>query len=165
MKVAIFIATSINGLITKADFDSDWVNDWDTFTTIIKEYGCVVMGRKTYEASLEVSPFPAAQNVVLTSNTEISNDKVIFLNLSPAEALSVLNKRGFDKLLLIGGQYTITEFLKAGLVDEIYLDVHPLYIGRGKSISQSIDNLDLTLIDTKTSEQGIVTLHYKINKI
>lgn len=168
MKTAIFLAISTNGYITKGETDSDWVNDWDTFSAKISEYSCVLMGRKTFEASSEVFPFPNAKNFVLTSTPSNfpKNNNSEFISSTPIQALELLESRGHNQVLIIGGQNTITQFLEANLVDEIYLDVHPLIIGQGKPIFSVLENYakDLQFLDTQTSPSGIVTLHYQIIK-
>ncbi len=51
MKVILYMATSVNGLITKGKDDSDWVaeTDWNEFDSLMRDCGFMVMGRKTYE--------------------------------------------------------------------------------------------------------------------
>jgi dihydrofolate reductase len=168
MKTAIFMAISTNGYITKGETDSDWVNDWDTFSNKITQYGCVLMGRKTYDASSEVFPFPNAKNYVLTSTPSNfpKHNSSEFISTSPSQTIDLLQSNGHNQVLIIGGQYTVTKFLQANLVDEIYLDVHPLIIGQGKTIFSVMEkfNKELKFLDSQVSSMGIITLHYQINQ-
>ena len=72
----------------------------------------------------------------------------------------ILNRPGKD-LWLFGGANLVTAFVKAGLVDELWLAVHPLLLGSGKPLFQGItDRIPLNLITTKTYSSGLVQLFY-----
>ena len=82
---------------------------------------------------------------------------------SPKKALALAKARGFGKVLIAGGGQTSGAFLKAGLIDEIFLTVHPLILGEGIKVFEAIKSKkDLRLIDTKKLGEGLVQLHYKI---
>lgn len=46
MKLTVYMAISVDGLITKGDSDSDWVSDsdWDQFYSYVKDSDAVIMG-------------------------------------------------------------------------------------------------------------------------
>ncbi|MCB9823959.1 dihydrofolate reductase family protein [Candidatus Nomurabacteria bacterium] len=50
MKITLYMATSIDGYITRGQNNSDWVSelDWDQFYSYIKANDAVIMGRKTH---------------------------------------------------------------------------------------------------------------------
>ncbi len=162
----MYMATSLNGYITKGDDDSNWVDDWEIFTAKIKEYGCIVMGRKTYECAEDLFPYENALNIVITSKDIRSPDenKSVFLNKSPAEIIKYAENRGFSQMLLIGGSKTNQQFINENLVNEIFITVHPLLIGDGKKLFEPIPNFDkkLELISVEQLKPSLVTLHYKI---
>ncbi len=55
-------------------------------------------------------------------------------DLSPGSILRELHRRGVVHLLVEGGAYTVTEFLKAGLWDRLVVFEAPKLLGRGKGI-------------------------------
>src|SRR5256885_5834034 len=136
MKVVLYMATSINGYIAKADDNTDWLSPEDnaSFENICREFGNIILGRRSYETLKEDVPFPFFDvfSVVVTRQ-KIKNlweEKALFTDKSPKEIIEVLHNKGFENILLGGGGKTNAAFMKSGLVDEIYFDVEPIVFGR-----------------------------------
>ena len=171
MKVVLYMAITANGMIAKEDDNTSFVSDveWESFNNLSKEMGNYVMGRKTYEVSLldNAFPYPDRLNVVMT-NQNIENkwgDNVIFTNKSPKEILKLLEEKGFETTFVGGGGKINTSFLKENLVDEIYLDIEPILLGKGiKLFADSDFELKLELINIKKLSENEVQLHYKVLK-
>lgn len=140
MKVTIFNAISIDGYIAKPDGDSDWVSEIDSeiFASIMKEFGCIAVGRTTFEQYHgSLYPIKKIVNLVLTSQSkEYSNARCCS---SPEEAIKTAQALGFSQLLVVGGGKTNASFLKANLVDEIILDIHPIILGNGIRLFEGFD--------------------------
>ena len=165
MKVGLYLASSLNGFITRGIDDSDWVDDWEIFTSKIKEYRCIVMGRKTYESAEKLFPYENALNIVLTSSAIVSTDerKYVFLKAKPQEVIKYVQDKGFDQILLIGGTDTVTDFLSQNLVNDIFITFHPYLFGNGKKIFNDIPNFEtkLKLVSSTQLKPGLLTLHYQ----
>ena len=169
MKVVLYMATTIDGFVAKKNGDSDWVSPSDTpiFEEKIKEAGCIVMGRRTYEVSGSDFPYKGALNIVMTSNGNLkSNDpNVLFLNKHPKDVIEVVKKKGFQTLLIIGGGNLNGSFLKEGLIDEIYIDIHPLVLGSGIKLFEKCEvDVKLKLLDIKPLKNDLILLRYKVLK-
>lgn len=168
MKVTLYMAVSIDGFIAKNDGDSDWVSPVDSviFEQKIKEKGCIVVGRRTFnQFHGDLYPVKGITNIVITSDKRKANksDEVIFVG-SPEEALKVAQGKGHTEVLLIGGGTTNGLFLKANLIDEIFLSVHPLILGDGIKLFEGCEiKLDLREISIKQLDEGLVQLHYVVN--
>ena len=68
---------------------------------------------------------------------------------------------GFERVALLGGPSTNAGFLRAGLVDEIFLTVEPVTIGRGIHFANEPLETRWTLADTKVlNARGTLVLHY-----
>lgn len=64
---------------------------------------------------------------------------------------------------MVGGGTTNGLFLGAGMVDEIYLDVHPLILGGGIKVFENCKfNFKLKLLEEKTLSDGLKLLHYQV---
>ncbi len=169
MKTILYIATSIDGFVAKKDGDSDWVSEADTvnFERKIKEIGCVVVGRRTFDQYRgEIYPVIGVDNIVLTSKSSLGADEenVVYVK-SSSEAIRVAEVRGHHRVLIVGGGTTNGLFLKEGLIDEIFLSVHPLILGSGIKLFEGVEaDIKLELIDHKKYEGGLVQLHYQVIK-
>lgn len=171
MKVILYMGISVNGFIAKEDGDSEWTSEEDLqgFYSNSKNAGNIIVGKNTfYEASKQgYFPFPDALNIVV-SHEGIANkwgDKVIITDKSPKEVLQLLQEKGFETAFLAGGGMINSSFMKENLIDEIYLDVEPLVIGKGIPVF-SIDDFeyDLQLLDFNKINENTIQLHYMVKK-
>lgn len=172
MKVIQYLATSINGHVTVGDGGTDWVtsqtiNDFDKLN---KECGVVVMGKTTYESFGSDFPQKDCLNIVLTTDKELLNkqiDGALFTNKSPKEVIQIAEEKGFTKIFLVGGMKTNTSFLSDNIIDEIWINIHPLIIGHGKYLFDEIEEIstaDLELLESEKFEGNQMRLKYKIKK-
>ena len=87
--------------------------------------------------------------------------------IDPAAAVSALRARGHRRLLLEGGPHVIGSFLEAGAVDELFLTVSPLLVGKPETRLGLVEGADL-LPGLNTRLLGVrrggdhVFLHYGI---
>jgi dihydrofolate reductase len=165
------MATSVNGNITRGKSDSDWVDsaDWEMFHKTIKDSGVMIMGSETFKQFADDFPQKDALNVVVTNKKSLLNKKVdgaLFTNLSPKKLLEKLSKDGFKQVALIGGEKLNTSFIKENLIDEIYVDIHPILIGNGLRIFGDLKDYfkNLKLLDITKLKNNLVLLHYKVFK-
>lgn len=175
MKIAIVLVSSLNAKTTKGNdpHQHTWASreDQDHFYKEIKKAQLIIMGRKTYEvAKPHIVLTPKTLRVVLTKSPEKYSKKQVknqleFSSDNPKTLVKELEKRGYKKALLVGGEKTNTQFLKDNLVNYIHLTIEPFLFGSGKSIvseSQLVKNL--TLESTKKlNKQGTLLAKYKVN--
>lgn len=164
------MATSADGFIAKRNGDSDWVSPVDTanFEKAIKEHGCIIIGRKTFDQYQEdIYPIEGVTNIVVTSDKSLKSNElnVHFVTGSVEEIVEAIKQKGHDKALLIGGGTTNALFLKAGVIDEMILSVHPLILGNGIKLFESEEvDVKLSLISETKLEEGLIQEKYKLLK-
>ena len=164
------MAITINGYIADTHDDTEWVKDIEALNSAISECGVVVMGRRTYDECIKYDAFPCkgALNIVLTQDPMLlkkSSTDVLFSNSSPKEVVTLAEKKGFKKLLVIGGGHINGSFLKDGLIDEIILDIHPLIMAKGIHLFESdFPNKNLELVSHKEINDQIIQIKYKVKK-
>jgi dihydrofolate reductase len=169
MKVILYAAITTNGLVAGKEDDTSWTSkeEWDSFRKVILDCGNVVIGRRTYELMRESNELiEGAFHVVVTSTPEKFTDSqnVIFVD-SPQEALSRLRGKDFDSACVSGGGELNGSFLKENLVDEIYLDIEPIALGKGIPLFVADDfKQKLELLEVKNLSPQTVQLHYKVLK-
>ncbi len=166
------MAISANGLIARENGNEDFLShaNWNKFCDLANTHKNFIVGRKTYEAVKNWKDGYSfddlnVEKVVVSQDASYVLDVSYTLATSPQDALVKLAEKGFQETLLTGGSALNTAFAKAGLIDEIILNVEPIIIGRGISLFSSDEfELPTELMDTSKSAAGIVTLHYKVKK-
>jgi dihydrofolate reductase len=164
MHTVLHLATSTDGFIARPDGDSSWVSPVDEklFVERVQKAGCVVIGKRTFEQYYgTMYPIPNALNLVLTSDTHVAEIKGSIVAHSPAEAVAFAEKKGYQRMLIAGGAKTAWAFLEEGLVNEIFLSVHPIKLREGmKPFDDLSKNSKYKLVETKSLSDGITEEHY-----
>lgn len=170
MKIILYMDITANGMIGKADGNSDFTSEADgkSFNAICQKVGVVISGRKTYEVLYpNYPPLKTGIHWVLTSGLtkKCSNPVVKFTDKAPEELVAGLEKSGIKEAVLIGGSQTVSEFMQKGLVDEIYLDIESLLFGQGMPLFKPADfEVHLELLEVKNLSPQTLQLHYRIKK-
>ena len=168
-KVIIAMSISPNGLTAREDGQEDWLpsSNADDFYTDAKRFNNFIMGRETYELVTKFSPdyfnrVNAQYKIIVTRNTSFSADGYIVLH-SPEEVISFLEQQGVEDAFIIGGGKLITEYIKRGLVDEIWLTITPYIIGKGRPLIDPDEfDLPLELIEHRELSGGRILAKYKV---
>ena len=61
----------------------------------------------------------------------------------------------------VGGPELAAQAIKAGLVDEYHLFLHPIVVGGGNQALPNDVRAKLALVDERRFEGGVVHLHYR----
>ncbi len=64
--------------------------------------------------------------------------------------------------LTVGGPHLAAETIRAGLVDEVHLFLHPVVVGAGNPPLPNDVRLNLELLNERRFGRGVVHLHYRI---
>jgi dihydrofolate reductase len=173
MKVILYMTISANGYIARENGDEDFLSDknWETSCALAKRCGCFVIGRKTYEAIQEMGQEckfndlkDVVKVVVSNSNILIADNNYILAD-SPSDAINKLKAKGLKEMMVTGGATINSAFMRAGLIDEIILNVEPFILGKGISLfSKEEFDCPLNLVGIKEVGEGIVQLHYEVKK-
>ena len=105
MKSTLYIASSINGFMTRGESDSGWVSDKDEaiFAETCQKVGCLLVGRKTFDQYQGVVyPVPNAVHVVLSSQERTSDNPNVHFVKNLDEALAKFAELGFDRFVAVG---------------------------------------------------------------
>jgi len=166
MKIGVYLATSVNGMISNRRNVPDWLSQeyGMEFMSICQRTKAVIMGKTTYTI-LAPDHLPLKDDgslIVLTHDTSMTSPQpnVLFTDKDPREIRSLLDARGHAEAVIIGGTATVDAFMNAGLVDELILVVEPVLFGKGLPLlNQDLDRR-LVLVDVQTVNQNTVRLHY-----
>lgn len=171
MKTILYMAPTPNGYIAKENDDTSFVSrqSWKSFDELSKKAGNLIIGRRTFEISVQDGTFPYPQrfNVVMTHD-KVQNrwgENVLFTDKSPEEVLEILEEKGFETAFIAGGGSINSTFMKEGIVDEIYLDIEPKLFGNGVQLFRPSEfAFDLKLLETNKLAENTIQLHYKVRK-
>ncbi len=127
----------------------------------------MVMGQTTYNTI--GWPLPGRLNIVYSfeaakrnAANKVDHKELRFTDLSPAQLLKELEQEGYQELAICGGSSIYTMFLKAGLVDTIYLTMEPKLFGQGIKLFNDKLKADLELKTVKNLDEKVVLLEYQV---
>lgn len=164
------MATTPNGLIARENGDEDFLSEknWQSLLKLVKLYGNLIWGRKTYEAVSKwegtyLDDLKYAKKIIVTSKKDFTIDKKGWQVVhSPEEAVQTLQKE-YDTILLSGGSTNNSSFMKAGLIDEIIINIEPYLLGKGIPLFAQEDfEYRLQLQETNNIGNGILQMKYKV---
>jgi dihydrofolate reductase len=99
--------------------------------------------------------------VVSSTLTDPGWANSVILAGDPVEGIAALKEQPGADIITTGSTGLVRTMLRAGLVDELTLLVHPVVVGKGQRLfSDDADALPLTLVETAAFSTGVVHLHY-----
>jgi len=173
----VYIATSLDGYIARADGNIDWLNEANScvpegedcgFFEFLESIDALIMGRKTFEQVLSFGQWPYGETpVIVLSRNKVSIPSKLSKTVScSSESPTELSKRLADtgaKKLYIDGGATIQSFLKEDLINDITITRIPTAIGTGIPLFGELNNdIKLKHIATKVYDFGFVQSTYEI---
>ncbi len=168
MKVTLYMATTANGYIAKENDDTSWISneEWSSYSEFIQKAGNLIIGHRTYDILIKQPEFIELEKVkiIIVSNSEFKTlAPHHIVAKTPKEALGLLNN--FEEIAIAGGSILNMAFLQEGLIDEVYIDVEPIFLGKGIPLFNQEDfECKLTLLGQKRLSEDVIQLHYKVRK-
>ena len=163
MKTFIIAAMTADGYIAKDSIHSpfNWTSKADKkrFIEITKKAGVIVVGSNTYKT------FPGAlkERLNIVYSRSQSFDDAETTQASPIELIKQLEARGFKEVAICGGEAIYTMFMKAKVVDKIFLTVEPIIFGKGVRLFNDDMLYHLKLVSSAESSSGALLLEYDVN--
>ena len=168
-KIVLGLGISLDGYIARPDGAVDFLfmpRDY-SMADFFKSIDTAIMGRKTYDVSKAMGGgggFGGNLKSYVMSRTLPSGDRegLTFTRESPAALVEKIRKQKGKDIWLMGGGELGRDFLKADLVDELYLGVVPVLLGEGIPLFPGgFPQRDFELIENKTFSKGLIALKYK----
>lgn len=167
-KVILGLGISLDGYIARPDGAVDFLfmpKDY-SMGPFFKTIDTALMGRKTYDVALKMGggTFGGHMAHYVFSRTlpPGERDGLIFTNESPAAVTGQLRLRRGKHIWLMGGGELVRDFLRADLVDELYIGVVPVLLGEGIPLFPSgFPQRNFALKKNETFSKGLIALTYK----
>lgn len=177
-KVILDLAVTLDGFIEGPNGQVDWciMDEEMAFEQFLSEIDTILYGRKSYELWGEYTPADNAseneqqiwalvhskKKIVFSTTCTESSGEVQYINSNIEEEIRKLKRGPGKDIWLYGGASLISTFINLGLVDEYRLSVHPVVLGAGKPLFESLhDRLSLVLTDVRRYSSGVVQLVYR----
>lgn len=172
-KLILGLAITLDGYIEGPNGEYDWCfTDQDYgLNEFFDRVDAIFIGRKSYEMAQQyadnhgelIPGMPAMTEYVFSKTLKsVKKGAILISDNSIAEARRIKEGPGKD-IWLYGGASLTDAFLKEGLVDELWLSVHPILLGSGKPLFRKNELCTkLDLLECKTYESGLVSLRYSL---
>jgi dihydrofolate reductase len=168
VKIILVNAVSVDGKIAQSGTDElKWTGSEDKkwFADVSKKAGVIIMGRKAYEVLGK--PLKDRLIKVMTRQPTKYKDvagRVEFSDKSPGETIRELSDRNYEEVIIGGGAKINTIFLKEKLIDEIWLSVIPVVLGKGLEIfdNKIKEKVELELLESEKLGINGVVVKYKL---
>jgi dihydrofolate reductase len=150
--------------VSAAGVDAEHVRELSTTT------GAVVIGKRTFDVGVNLwqdTPFPVPCFVVTHEPREemvMKSASFTFVTDGVDKALDLARQAAGDRnVLIMGGPTTARQFVRAGLVDEIRLQLVPVLLGAGTRLFDHTGDHSIELERTAVIESPAVThLRYRV---
>jgi dihydrofolate reductase len=167
-KVVLGLGISLDGYIARPNGAVDFLfmpKDY-SMGPFFKSIDAAIMGRKTYDVARAMGGGSFGKSVkgyVLSRSLPAGErDGLIFTSQTPAALIAEIRQRKGKNIWLMGGGELARDFLKADLVDELYLGIVPVLLGEGIPLFPSgFPQRNFRLIENKSYSQGLISLKYE----
>src|SRR5690606_28538430 len=183
-KLRLQVQVSVDGFIAGTNGELDWAaTEWSKdienyVDEITKPVAIILLGRnlamgfiphwtsvaqdKSHPAHEAGIIFDRLPKIVFSKTLMESNwENTVIDNGVLAERVSALKTQPGGDLIAYGGGQCVSSLIKEKLVDEFYLFINPVILGKGMPIFREIDAMQqVKLITAKQFECGIIVLVY-----
>lgn len=181
-KLAVFNNVTLDGYFADVNGDMSWAHtndaEWNAFVAEnAKGGGEALYGRITYEMMASFWPTPfAIEKFPVVAAAMNSMPKVVFsrsldraswnntklVKNGIAEEVRRMKQETGPDMVIMGSGTIVSQLAQDGLIDEFQVVVHPIVLGRGRSMFDGVNRkLSLKRTKTRTFENGCVVLWYE----
>jgi dihydrofolate reductase len=183
--LVFFMHTSLDGFVAGPNKEMSWLKLEEDMLDFVAEMtsnaDTALYGRVTYELMESYWPNAGQQpnaskhtiahakwyeqvpKVVLSTTIAeagLHNTKVISGQL--ADNINELKQQEGRDILIFGSPGASQSLLNEGLIDEFWLFVNPIILGKGMPLFKDITGTTkLNLVESKTFACGVIALHYR----
>lgn len=181
MKTQYYTSTSLDGFIATEDDSLDWlfplgdINE-TSFPKFFEGVGALAMGSTTYEWMLRHadkvaeetgSAWPYTQPTWVFTSRVLRAAPGADIRFANGDVLSVhaaMREAAGDKnIWIVGGGGLAGQFYDAGLLDEIFVQVTSVTLGRGKPLfPRRLTNPPLRLVSVRQVGAAFAELQYEV---
>ena len=162
-----------NGSVSRLYPDLSTLRETDRLQEVIRTTGAVLMGRGAYDmANGDFTGYEFQVPIFVLTHTppeiaakgENENLTFTFVIEGVESAIEQAKAAAGDRnVVVIGGANTAQHLLKAGLIDEIDMDVMPVLLGAGLRLFEHLGTEPIELETTEVSQSdGLIHLRFRV---
>ncbi|MCB9236223.1 MAG: dihydrofolate reductase [Bacteroidia bacterium] len=183
--LVFFMHASLDGFVAGPQGEMNWIKlspeMMDFVATMTAGADSALYGRVTYQlmesywptAPQQPNPtqhtldhakwYAQVHKVVLSRTLNHANlVNTLVLNENLSERILELKQQTGKNILIFGSPAASHSLLNLGLIDEFYIFVNPIILGKGMPLFKDVmEKIPLELTETKVFGNGVVLLHYK----
>jgi len=187
-KIILLDHVTLDGFAAGPTGEMDWIvlsdDMFDFVAELTLEADAALYGRKTYEMMDSYWPTAAdqpkatkhdvdhskwynkVQKLVLSNSMkDVKKDKTKFLSGDVSKQVSELKKQSGKNILMLGSVTAGHVLLAENLIDEFWLFVNPILLGKGLPVFSRIpDKTTLVLAGSKVFPIGVIALNYTVSR-
>ena len=185
-KISVFNHVTIDGFFAGPNGEIDWFKaikpdeEWNKFThRQAASESTLIFGRTTYDMMKSYWPTDTAiqndpdlayvmnkspkivfsKSLVKVEETPNWKNVTLLHEINPEELSNLKTK---NDMTILGSGSIVQQLTNLGLIDEYYLVMVPIILGKGKPLFNNVIESQLNLVNVKTFKNGIVFLTYKL---
>ena len=175
-KIIAGLFISLDGVVeAPQDWHFPYFNDemGEAVTAQAEASDTMLLGRKTYEEFASYwpnqssdEPFADVMNgtpklVASTTLTSVEWQNSTLIEGDVVDALKRIKEQPGKAISITGSPTLVRSLLRAGILDELRLLVHPIVVGHGKRLFEAEDApIPLRLVEAKTFSTGVQAMTY-----
>lgn len=183
-KLTVLMHVTLDGYVASEDGDMDFIKfDDELFSDVGKKTAtadAAIYGRVTYDMMEGHWPTAGSQpnasehskqhsawynkvtKYVVSRSQPKTGDRAEVIGKNLSEEVRKIKSQPGKDILVIGSPSIARALTEAGLVDEFYLTLNPVILGKGISMYPTMnDRANLQLTNSKTYKCGVIALTYK----
>lgn len=159
-KIILSVAVSLDGFIAGPNGEYDWCpppskKEMDDF---LKGIDIIFMGRKSYEAAGEFMTPEKLTYVFSNKLKQVRGKNVKLLNSDVAKEVEKIRKQDGKDIWLWGGANLTSWFINQDMVDEMWLGLVPIVLGKGKPLFQDVRERKKFSVESTSKLRGYTSL-------
>ena len=169
-KIVFYGAISLDGFLADEQDNLQWLFDTDlagvsTYEAFEESIDTVVMGRVTYEETqkiLDEEPFYVGKEKIIFSREKSGEiEEGRYVSGDPVTILKEIQQQDGQMIWIVGGGGLFTDLVAADMIDEYWIQIAPVLLGKGKRLFEEGD-YRRRLEFVETTQMGELTeLHFR----
>lgn len=170
-KIILGLAVSLDNFIEGPHGEYDWCfTDQDYgMGEFLKDIDAIFYGRKSYEMMMKASeggenPFAGKTDYVFSNTWHRDGRDFKLVTGDVVSEVKRIKAMDGKNIWLFGGASLTASLMNAGLVDELWLAIHPILLGKGKLLFSDIEKrVKLKLLEHKAYSSGLISVRYAVD--